>query len=278
MNPPPSPPRLISTLSARLAIAASLVTASAAGASQLVENLLAGKNRTVVVYGTSLTASGQGSIELGNWLNTLDPSGNAKATIINSGLSSLASQSGLNNLRSKVLDRAPDTVFIEFAMNDAATNFAPDAADYGITVEKSMANLSQMIDDIRKALPDAEIILQTMNPVWDSPNGSGISATIRPDLEAYYEGYRQVSVTYGLLLIDHYKNWVALRDSDPELFKTYVSDGVHPTAAGSTAITFTQLKLSLTATSPVPEPRAWAALAGAVMLALAMTCGRWFTE
>lgn len=218
-----------------------------AHASKLVDNLKAGKNQTVVCFGTSLTATGQWVADLGKWLNTLDPAGKARATVHKSGLSGQASQTGLNNLQSKVIKFNPDAVIIEFAINDAyeGPNYSQKHPDYGITLEKSKANLSAMIEQIQKALPDAEIIIQTMNPVWNSPNGSGVSATARPELAAYYEGYRQVAEKYNLLLIDHYKNWIKLRDADPELYKKYLRDGTHPSPEGSSAITFPEIKKAL---------------------------------
>ncbi|OAM90588.1 SGNH/GDSL hydrolase family protein [Termitidicoccus mucosus] len=239
------------TININRACLALLVLFLAAGvparASRLVDNLKAGRSQTVVAYGTSLTATGQWRADLAGWLNTLDPEGKAKAVVHNSGLSGQASQSGLNNLQGKVIKFKPDTVFIEFAINDAYSgpNYSPKHPDYGMTVEKSMANLSRMIETLKEALPGVEIIIQTMNPVWDSPHGSGVSAKSRPELDAYYEGYRQVAKEYGLLLIDHHPNWVRLREADPELFQTYIRDGTHPTPAGSTAITTPQLKESL---------------------------------
>lgn len=213
-------------------------------ASNLVDNLKAGKEQTVVCYGTSLTATGQWVADLGKWLNTLDPAGKARATVHKVGLSGQASQTGLNNLQGKVIKLKPDTVIIEFAMNDAyhGPNYGPKHADYGMTPEKSAANLSQMIEEIRTALPETEIIIQTMNSVWDSPQGSGMSAKTRPDLAEYYEGYRKVAKKYNLPVIDHYKNWEKLRENDFDLYKKYIRDGTHPTPEGSTAITFPEVK------------------------------------
>jgi lysophospholipase L1-like esterase len=242
-------------------------------ASQLVDNLLAGKNQTVVVYGTSLTAA-SGAVNgwvksLDTWLDTLDPDAKAKATIINSGQSGRASRTGLKYLQTTVIDKKPDAIFIEWAINDASTYSNPADIDFGITIEESKANLKQMIADIKAALPDVEIIIQTMNPAWDSPGGSGISATVRPHLADYYQGYRDVyaelkSTVAGLIFIDHNINWLTLRADNEPLFQKYVSDGVHPTAEGSNAVTFPAIKAALQAPStvPVPEPAMMATLLG----------------
>lgn len=209
-------------------------------ASQLVDNLLAGKNQTLVVYGTSLTAGGKWVAETKAWLNTLNP-GKVTATVINSGQSGKNSRVGLEKLDEVVIAKKPDTVIIEFAVNDAGKGKDPTKH---VTVEESMRNLETIIDRIKAARPETEIIIQTMNPAWDAPNGNR-SSSIRPGLENYYEGYRKVAAKRGLLLIDHNKNWVAIQEKDPELFKTYIQDGVHPTPDGSIAVTFKQIKESL---------------------------------
>ncbi len=210
-------------------------------ASRLMENLEAGKTQTVVVYGTSLTAGGQWVLDLKNGLHDRHP---GRVTVVNSGLSGQASNTALAQLEARVLAHKPDTVFIEFAINDA---FAFDAGhgDHGISVEKSQSNLNQLIDAIHRSNPAAEIILQTMNPAWDAPNDNQ-SASRRAKLTAYYDGYRKVAAARGLPLIDHHANWSRLQTSDQARFELYIPDGVHPNAAGSTAITFPAIQAALT--------------------------------
>ncbi len=217
----------------------SLLAASSSFASQLVDNLKAGKSQTVVVYGTSLTAGGRWVTETKVWLEKINPE--AKVTLVNSGQSGKNSLVGLAKLDAVVIDKKPDTVFIEFAVNDA---FKFPEKDQQVSVEDSAKNLETMIERIKKALPGTEIILQTMNPAWDAPNGRE-SGSKRPELDAYYEGYRKVAAKHGLLLIDHHKNWVKIRTDDKALFEKYVSDGVHPTPDASSKVTFPQVKASL---------------------------------
>jgi hypothetical protein len=89
----------------------------------------------------------------------------------------------------------------------------------------------------------------TMNPAWDSPTG-GAHATFRPNLAQYYQGYRDVAAQRGLLLIDHYPNWIELRDDYPTLFQQYIPDGVHPTPEALLQIVTPEIIRALT----VPEP------------------------
>jgi lysophospholipase L1-like esterase len=220
----------------------------AAHASRLVDNLKAGKAQVVVTYGTSLTAGGYWGTDTKNWLSSFNP---GLVTFVNSGMSGKASNTGVANLQSRVLAHLPDAVFIEFAINDAAPYNSYDL-DYGITPEKSRENLNTMIDAILAARPSCEIFIQTMNPPWDAPNGNQ-SATKRPRIAEYYEGYRQVAAERGLLLIDHHANWTQLKTSDLAQFQAYIPDGVHPSADGCTAIISPEIRRRLEVFVAVPS-------------------------
>lgn len=216
-----------------------LVTSGLCFSSQLVDNLKAGKDQTVVVYGTSLTAGGAWTKALNAWLVTVNH--DAKVTFINSGQSGKSSVVGVQKLDEAVIAKKPDTVIIEFAVNDS---FKIPGKEAPVSQEQCRKNLEEMIGRIHKALPGTEIILQTMNPSWDAPNGNG-SGSKRPELASYYEVYRKVAAERGLMLVDHHKNWVEIREKDGELFKTYIKDGVHPTKDASVKITFPELKAAL---------------------------------
>jgi lysophospholipase L1-like esterase len=210
--------------------------------SRLVRRLAAGEPQKVVVYGTSLTAGGIWPGQMQSWLTNTYA---GALTLINSGLSGKNSKYGLEQLSSKVLAHKPDTVFIEFGMNDAFTNYTGADAVYNISVGQARSNLLAMIDQILLNRPDTEIILQTMNPAWDSPGGSGTSVTVRPELPECYQTYRDVATERGLLVIDHYPAWKALQLTDPATFRSYVSDGTHPNAAGYTSVAMPLLKQRL---------------------------------
>lgn len=221
---------------------------NASATSRLLENLAAGRHQTVVVYGTSLTEGGRWVHDLTDWLDRLYP---GRATIINSGLSGRASNTALANLETRVIAHHPDTVILEFGVNDAFS-YEPADTDHGISPEQSRANLNRMIDAIRAANPSAEIILQTMNPAWDAPNGNR-SGSKRSRLAAYYDGYREVAAARGLLLVDHHANWSRLMTTDRPAFERYISDGVHPSAEGSTAVTFPAIRDALAGQACIPS-------------------------
>lgn len=227
----------------------SITAPPASEPAKFLTRLAAGRKTKIVTYGTSLTAGGAWVGGLESWLAGKYP---GKVTVINSGMSGKDSIEGIAKLKTKVLDLKPDVVFIEFAMNDAGNR--PDGS-VKLPVEgdrSARANLIAMIDAIQAQNPDVEIILQTMNCIWDSPFGSGISATIRPDLAAYYQMYRDVAASRRLMLIDHHPNWLALQKEHPITFQLYVNDGVHPGADGIREVTLPLIKRTLSGGRPLP--------------------------
>ena len=184
---------------------------------RFVQNLDAGKNQTVVTFGTSLTAIGAWVDQLATVLEETYP---GKAKVINGAQGGANSDWGVKSLEQKVLIHRPDTVFIEFAINDAVSKRRTN-------VEHAQNNLEQLIKRILKANPNTEIILQVMNvPI-------GHTRTGRPNLESYNQMYRDVANGRGYLLIDHWPNWQNLLNEDPLRFVGYTPDTIHPVRAGA---------------------------------------------
>jgi acyl-CoA thioesterase-1 len=187
--------------------------------SRLIANLSAGKSQVVVAYGTSLT-------EGGAWVEQIEKAINARypglLTVINSGGSGQWSQWGLQNIDEKVIAKEPDTVFLEFSINDSVERFHA-------SVDVARKNLETMIDRILKANPACEIILMTMTPGNKHPKGH---RSYRKDIEDHYAMYRDVAKKHDLLLIDHYINWQKLQAENESLFLEYVPDTIHPKAHG----------------------------------------------
>ncbi|MCX7048257.1 MAG: SGNH/GDSL hydrolase family protein [Candidatus Sumerlaeota bacterium] len=138
----------------------------------------------------------------------------------------------MDNLDKRVIEKTPDAVIIEFAINDAFLQ-------YKTSPEDARKNLENMIDRIKKARPQCEIILMTMNP----PIREHLER--RPKIEDYYEMYRKVAKDRSLLLIDHYPNWQKILKDDPDTFNKYVPDGIHPNTLGCEKIIMPQLLKSL---------------------------------
>ena len=171
----------------------------------------------MVTFGTSLTAVGAWVDQLATVLNQQYP---GQCTVINGAQGGANSDWGVKSLDEKVLRHQPDTVLIEFAVNDAVGKRRTN-------VEHARNNLNILIERILEANPKTEIILQVMNvPVAHT-------RTSRPELEAYNQMYRDVAVERGYQLIDHWPNWQKLLGEDPLRFVAYNPDTIHPVRAGA---------------------------------------------
>ena len=229
------------------AVALSLIATSAMGQAQFLKDIRNGEQVTIVTMGTSLTDVGFPSstwvTTMEAWLKSEAPNP-ANVTVIDEAVSAAASHhtewrlSGLNRQLPATLARNPDVVFIEFAINDAYT-------PYGISQQQSVDNLNAMIDAILGQNADATIVLQTMN------NPGGASVPSRPQIEAYYQGYRDVAEDRGLILVDNYVDWIDLYNNDRATWDLYVPDTLHPNTTGFNAITVPNIQATL---EQVPEP------------------------
>ena len=186
---------------------------------KFVRQLASGTPQRIVLYGTSLTANGAWVSQLQGAVEAAYPS---LATWINSGGSGQASNWGVNNLQTKVIDQDPDVVFIEFSMNDAAETL-------NVSRAQAIANLTTIRNAILAAHPDCEIILQVMNPADHQP---GDTFNVRANLALYQQDYRDFAAANGLLCIDHAPAFAALYDKGSPAYRVHVHDGVHPSANG----------------------------------------------
>lgn len=248
----------IHILSIALAFGASLIGTT--GHAAILATLNRGESMTIAAIGTSLTASSHSTwfSQMSAWLNGEYP---GQATFHDEAIASSASKytdtykspgSGLDVQLDKALAHNPDAIFIEFAMNDAYSA-------YGISVDMSKENLQAMIDRIHtwgsEHGKSVDIIVQTMN---NEPYSGA-----RPNLPAYYEGYREVAASNGLLLIDNCQNWTALHSSDLTTWRAYIPDGIHPNALGTEKVIIPEIKESLM--SQVPEPTVPAMMVGGLL-------------
>lgn len=204
-------------------IAAVIPSFAAGKKTRLVSNLVRGRKQVVVAFGTSLTANGAWVEQVSTVLNRQFP---MLLTVVNSGGSGKWSEWGVQNLDKLVISRNPDTVFIEFSINDSVERFKG-------SVQVAQANLEQMIDRILKKNGECEVILMTMTPGDKYAMGH---RSYRKDIGAHYAMYRDVAERKGLLIIDHYPNWKAMQAKDKERFLRYVPDTIHPTAIGCSQV------------------------------------------
>jgi lysophospholipase L1-like esterase len=229
----------------------------------ILAKLNEGQSLTISAIGTSLTATGYSYWfdQMGDWLDSQYP---GTVSLANCAVCASASKytarytspdSGLDVQLGNALSHNPDAVFIEFAMNDAYPQ-------YGISQRMSKDNLQAMIDQINAwgttHGKSVDIILQTMN------NAIYVD---RPNLVAYYQGYRDVAAANELLLVDNYVNWLNVYVKDFARWQSYVPDNVHPNALGSQNVILPAIERALT--SQVPEPSGLAMLIGGMVELLA---------
>ncbi len=81
-------------------------------------------------------------------------------------------------------------------------------------------------------------------------NPIGVHLTARAEIAAYYQVARDVAAAQGLLLIDHYPNWLDLYNSDPTTWDTYVPDGIHPNSTGHQNVMIPEMQQALEAAAP----------------------------
>jgi acyl-CoA thioesterase I len=188
----------------------------AAEPSLLIKNLESGKKQHLVTYGTSLTHGGAWVPQI---KAILGKKYGDKITVTNSAQSGMWSKWGLEHLEERVLSKNPDTVIIEWAINDAFLKYATP-------VELARKNLESMMEQILKKNPQCEIILMVMNP----PINEHLER--RPKIDEYYQMYRDVAKERKLRLIDHHPKWKAILDKGKEAYIALVPDGIHPNAKG----------------------------------------------
>ena len=207
---------------------------SAPAPSHLVANLAAGKPQLLVTYGTSLTAGGAWVGQVQQDLERRYPH---LLTVTNSGQGGMWSNWGVEHLQERVIAKSPDTVLIEFGINDGFL-------EYKTSVETAHANLVTMVTRLRAALPQCEVFLMTMNqPVREH-------AERRPHFADYEAMYRTAATEQHVGLIDLLPAWERAFAKDPAAWNAIVPDGIHPDAHGSAKITTPGILAALLGTAP----------------------------
>lgn len=198
------------------------IAGSLSSQTQLVKDLKAGKERTLIVYGTSITKLGNGPLwvkQVGEELNTKY---NNRLTVLNKGGSGRNSEWAANNYADSVLVNKPDAVIIEFSVNDAVTRF-------DISPEQAVKNTEYLIRKVKEQNSDAEVILLVV-----STNPIGEAAEKRPNLAAYIQNYHDLAKKHNLLLIDFAPIWdKMIKEKSIKEMQKYLHDGVHSTKRGA---------------------------------------------
>ncbi|MBD0379788.1 SGNH/GDSL hydrolase family protein [Paenibacillus sedimenti] len=141
--------------------------------------------------------------------------GRMKITLTNNGYSGYSTEQVKNKVGA-VITQKPDVVIFETCLIN----------DFGqaLPIEKTLGNISTIVETFRKELPDVIIIVMTPNPRVDvGPNSQGL------DFEDYVKKTREFVTEKGWLFIDIYEGFKA---HNADLKVVLNKDGVHPTEAG----------------------------------------------
>jgi acyl-CoA thioesterase-1 len=231
----PVVPKMLSALAIALLPLVPLARASEA---HFLTQLAQGRSQKIVVYGTSLTANSAWPAALES---TLRKSYGRKVRVVNAAGGGKDSRWGVAHLDARVIRQRPDTVFLEFAINDALESSH-------LSVGESMANLEQMIQHIRSRLPYCDVIVMVMNP----PTGEALQK--RRQIRAYEAGYRQVAARNSCRLVSFSACWREIIAVHPERWKNYAPDGLHPDRRAAREVILPYL-LEKIGYSPPPHPR-----------------------
>lgn len=199
-----------------------LITVSVAAQTRLVKDLRKGDDRTLVVYGTSITRLGNGLLWVDRIGEELNTEYKGHLTVFNRGGSGRNSQWGANNFADSVLSVKPDALIIEFSVNDAVTRF-------DISPEQSIKNTDYMIRKVREQNPKAEVILLVV-----ATHPLDKCAEDRPNLQSYIKGYHTLADKYRLQIIDFTPVWnKVIEEKGEKAFRHYLHDGMHSTKLGA---------------------------------------------
>ena len=141
------------------------------------------------------------------------------------------------------LTDAADLYVIAFGKNDTV------ADAYGVPVQgyplaQSMRGLEVMVREIRRKVPQADIIIMS------EPPNTASDTTGNLKLQAWNAKARQIADAYGCEWVDAYAASVALGD-----YSAMLSDAVHPSVAGHALIANTILEhLPANTITPVSAP------------------------
>ncbi len=228
-----------------------LMTNTCFSQTRLVTNLSSGISQTVLCLGTSNSVNAT-SFAGGTWIPQVEAALNdlypGMATFIPAGQGGQNSSKGAEIIAGLMDTYDPDVIVMGFAIND----------DIG---DATRGWIESMVSDIREHNSEAEIIFFNIISPEDVPGYA--SRTLRPRHPEVLQLWDTVAKEQGLLHVNLYDQWEALRVNDNATYLSYTTEGVHMNPAGNLAITTPGFIHAIT----VPEP-ATACITAAGLLGL----------
>ena len=164
------------------------------------------------------------------------------AKLINAGVASNTTRDALARFSLGVLDHKPDTVIIQFGINDAAVDVwqPPPASQPRVALEEYSTNLTYFITELRRH--GARVILLTPNPLRWTEKLRGLYGKPpylpgNPDgfnvlLKTYAQAVRDVAKQTGTPLADVYAAFQAYGAEPNHSVDDLLLDGMHPNQKG----------------------------------------------
>lgn len=134
-------------------------------------------------------------------------------TVLNRGIDSDVTQ-GVYHRLSSVVKTKPQKVFVMIGINDIRQH---------IDIDESLTYYSMIMSELKSALPDSEIYIQSILPVHSK---TGIS---NKEVEKRNASIKELAETYQLTYINIFDDMI---DENNDLPSDYSIDGVHMTGAG----------------------------------------------
>lgn len=189
------------------------------------KNLKAGKDQTIVFYGSSAAINRSNRFWVDQLQQRLDKKFPGKVDFYNCSKSGIGSFWATENFKDSVLSRKPDLLIFGFSENDAVLRFNNWPWYSGRCAE-------YMIDHLREQNKDATIILYILS---EHPLGS--AAETRPEIAAFNTSCREVALKKNIILVDFSIPFNEVYDqSGEEGLKQYQRDGILPTKKAATEV------------------------------------------
>ena len=149
------------------------------------------------------------------------------ADVVNVGIGGENTAQALRRLKDQVIDKKPAFVTIMYGANDSYVDKGKTAPR--LTVNEYRANLTKIVDDLRKA--GIKPILMTTNRLGDKHLNNGAGEHPGKRLEAYVKICRDVANVSKVPLVDHYEFWTKMNTEGMDIDR-WMTDSCHPNVRG----------------------------------------------
>jgi len=186
--------------------------------------------KRVVAFGDSITQHGFNN-DISGWVSRLADWWIRRVDFLNRGFSGYNSEYGVIAFNNVVVVENPDLVFIFFGANDAVDS----SNDRHVSLPKFEQNLRSMLDECKKSLPSANVVIITPPPIWETALTAWNAEKGRPldrtNDRAYEYGQicHKLAKEFSLPIVDA---WQAMEGASIERAQ-YLSDGLHLSARGN---------------------------------------------